>query len=187
MRAEGLEPPCREAPDPKSGMSTNSTTPALLTKSTNSFHVVSPRLEWRGLPAIASKASRLDYLYFSGAFQIIILAMYTKKMTLTESLHVVSPRLELGPQASEACILSIILRDQIRKIKLANVFLISVFCAPGGIRTPNPLVRSQIFYPLNYGCNKNEGKNRKLPPYRIKHNIRSDFPFGYLLYISSNR
>ena len=30
VRAEGLEPPCREAPDPKSGMSTNSTTPALM-------------------------------------------------------------------------------------------------------------------------------------------------------------
>ncbi len=28
VRAEGLEPPCREAPDPKSGMSTNFTTPA---------------------------------------------------------------------------------------------------------------------------------------------------------------
>jgi hypothetical protein len=30
VRAEGLEPPCREAPDPKSGMSTNFTTPAIL-------------------------------------------------------------------------------------------------------------------------------------------------------------
>ena len=29
VRAEGLEPPCFAAPDPKSGMSTNSTTPAL--------------------------------------------------------------------------------------------------------------------------------------------------------------
>ncbi len=28
VRAEGLEPPCLAAPDPKSGMSTNSTTPA---------------------------------------------------------------------------------------------------------------------------------------------------------------
>ena len=28
VRVEGLEPPCREAPDPKSGVSTNFTTPA---------------------------------------------------------------------------------------------------------------------------------------------------------------
>jgi hypothetical protein len=28
VRAEGLEPPSREAPDPKSGVSTNFTTPA---------------------------------------------------------------------------------------------------------------------------------------------------------------
>jgi hypothetical protein len=28
VRVEGLEPPCREAPDPKSGMSTNFTIPA---------------------------------------------------------------------------------------------------------------------------------------------------------------
>jgi hypothetical protein len=28
VRAEGLEPPCLAAPDPKSGMSTNFTTPA---------------------------------------------------------------------------------------------------------------------------------------------------------------
>ncbi len=30
VRVEGLEPPCLAAPDPKSGMSTNSTTPAKL-------------------------------------------------------------------------------------------------------------------------------------------------------------
>lgn len=29
VRAKGLEPPCREAPDPKSGASTNFATPAL--------------------------------------------------------------------------------------------------------------------------------------------------------------
>lgn len=29
VRAEGLEPPCLAAPDPKSGMSTNFTTPAV--------------------------------------------------------------------------------------------------------------------------------------------------------------
>ena len=26
-----------------------------------------------------------------------------------------------------------------------------IFCAPGGDRTPNPLVRSQVLYPLSYG------------------------------------
>ena len=30
VRVEGLEPPCLAAPDPKSGMSTNFTTPAIL-------------------------------------------------------------------------------------------------------------------------------------------------------------
>jgi len=30
VRAEGLEPPCLAAPDPKSGMSTNFTTPAVI-------------------------------------------------------------------------------------------------------------------------------------------------------------
>ena len=29
VRVEGLEPPCLAAPDPKSGMSTNFTTPAI--------------------------------------------------------------------------------------------------------------------------------------------------------------
>ena len=37
VRAEGLEPPCLAAPDPKSGMSTNSTTPALMRQSYKSF------------------------------------------------------------------------------------------------------------------------------------------------------
>lgn len=32
VRVEGLEPPCREAPDPKSGVSTNFTTPAYQVK-----------------------------------------------------------------------------------------------------------------------------------------------------------
>ena len=27
----------------------------------------------------------------------------------------------------------------------------SKFCAPGGIRTPNLLIRSQMLYPLSYG------------------------------------
>ncbi len=30
----------------------------------------------------------------------------------------------------------------------------SAFCAPGGTRTPNLLIRSQTLYPLSYGCNK---------------------------------
>lgn len=27
-------------------------------------------------------------------------------------------------------------------------------CAPGGIRTPNLLIRSQMLYPLSYGRNR---------------------------------
>ena len=35
VRVEGLEPPCLAAPDPKSGMSTNFTTPAITNKQSN--------------------------------------------------------------------------------------------------------------------------------------------------------
>lgn len=28
-----------------------------------------------------------------------------------------------------------------------------LICAPGGTRTPNTLIRSQVLYPLSYGCN----------------------------------
>lgn len=37
---KGLEPPCLSAPDPKSGVSTNFTTPAVLFKELLSFFVV---------------------------------------------------------------------------------------------------------------------------------------------------
>ena len=43
MRVEGLEPPCLAAPDPKSGMSTNFTTPAFGVA--NVGHLFSPKTQ----------------------------------------------------------------------------------------------------------------------------------------------
>ena len=43
MRVEGLEPPCLAAPDPKSGMSTNFTTPA--NWAANVGHLFSPETQ----------------------------------------------------------------------------------------------------------------------------------------------
>ena len=34
------------------------------------------------------------------------------------------------------------------------------FCAPGGIRTPNLLIRSQMLYPLSYGRVGDEAESR---------------------------
>jgi hypothetical protein len=48
VRVEGLEPPCLAAPDPKSGMSTNFTTPAEKFQSLTSSKVpgLTPRLKF---------------------------------------------------------------------------------------------------------------------------------------------
>ena len=43
VRVEGLEPPCLAAPDPKSGMSTNFTTPAIW--AANVGHLFSPKTQ----------------------------------------------------------------------------------------------------------------------------------------------